>query len=201
MAANNITDLYQYVIPELPDCPKSLILQTARTVLRDFCRRTQCWTVELDPILLVSGVEEYDFDALIPSYANCDTIKMIELNDAELTPISDWEFTSPTSIRLTATPSADTNTANDETGLEIEAVLLPKLTATIIDGDLFNSYYDTWAKLIKGRLMLMPGKMWSNPQLGQLYNNEGYWGMADARFEQETGNTRTELVMQTPHPV
>lgn len=201
MAANNLTDLYEFIIPEVPDCPKSIILQHIRLVLRDFCRRTQCWTVELDPILLVNTVDEYEFDGLIPSFAECDTIRRLELNDVELTPVTDWKFTSKTSIKLTATPTADTNVANGETGLEIEAVLLPIKAATIIDGDLYDSHYETWASLVKAKLMMMPKKLWSNPQLGAYYKEQGYWGMSDARWEQETGNTRKDLIALPEYPI
>ena len=43
----NFTELYAEVMPELPDCPKPLILQTIRNVVRDFCERTRSWQCDL----------------------------------------------------------------------------------------------------------------------------------------------------------
>ena len=65
MASDTTTDyseLYQYMMPELPSCDSGLILQHIQRAFIDFCRRTQRYQRKLDPITIQIGTREYELD-------------------------------------------------------------------------------------------------------------------------------------------
>jgi len=168
MATVALTELYNDTVLELPKCLKPLIWKMIHDVLVEFCTKTQIWSLELDAIRLRDGEDTYDLDA--PACANIDTIKGVTNDGSTLYPVTHFTFPSKNEIKLTWEPSDDTD--DDADGMVVTVVLKPKRTATVIDKDLFESWYDAWAAGVKARLMLQPGKKWSNPELGLYYDRK-----------------------------
>jgi hypothetical protein len=80
--------------------------------------------------------------------------------------------------------------------LVVTVVLKPALTATEVPERMFSDWHDVWASGIKARMMVMPGKSWSQPQLGLMYGQRYESGIAKAIFEVKRGRTSRTLYVK-----
>ena len=184
----NISDIRKYILPEVPGCPLPLLDQVIIDVWREFCNETQAWKCDLDPINVRDTVTEYELDAP-NNYSQIIVPTKVQIFRDEDSPIHpDAQTEEPydaytrfdkCAIILVLTPSEDITN-----GLRIRVALRPRLTATLMDQQLFEDTYDYAAFGVKARLMLMPKKDWSAQQMG-LYYQQRYWdGVGKARIDE-----------------
>lgn len=190
--AKLLTDLYKFVEPELPGCPEPLILQTIKEILQEFCEESQAWQHQLDLINIRNAVSEYELLGQPSSAHILIPIKVRLPNkqseDSELEAGVDYDMTDRTTLKLKVEPQED-----DANGLEVKVALTIRDEATTICDDLWIRYYKVWVHGVKGRLMIMDGKKWSNEKKGA-YHNSMYWdGITKARIDVSQGNMNQEL--------
>jgi hypothetical protein len=173
------SDLLPYLLPEVPGAPEALAKQAIMRAANDFCWETGVWNEIQDPISVVDGVNEYDLDA--PSGAQIVTIKSIWMVNRELVPVTmerlqevipNWQeaqgsdpayyncATDYSTVRIYPIPMG-ANSAK----MTIRAIYTPNQFGSTLPQFLVDKFLDEILAGAKSRLMIMPGKSWTNPQL------------------------------------
>lgn len=195
MATKALNSLYSLVMPELPYCPAPLIDSIILEITTEFCHETQAWAVNLDAIPVVSGQQDYDLDGEQLSYAVIDTVIEVSLASVTLEPLRDFNISDREKVTLHL---IDEPTADDADGLEVQVALRPKSDATIIDARFYDDWRHSFAYGVMGRLMQMPGKAWTNLQLGQQYWRRFWDGVNRAKAQQVKGGTNARVAVKAP---
>lgn len=147
-------------LPELPGAIKSHCQSVASLVFAEFCSETQCFR-EWVTIALDGRSEAYDIvtpheDHLVIG------IDKIRIGDADCVP-GDYIADSAGEVVF---PDGNTGTAR------LLVILKPKASAATAPEKLLERWADALSAGLKARMMLMPEKPWTNPQLGGHYKNE-----------------------------
>jgi|GEM_PF-5628456 len=198
-----LSEMYQYMMPELPGCPKPLIIQHLRETIREWAYRTQAWEQDLNDIDIVDGTSDYELDSPVEDTEIAGLVHRpsddvgVHYDGRLLSP--GVEYTIPVAkdvIHLVSAPVADLTD-----GLEITAVLTLANDATAsseVPDRLFQDYRQTWAYGAMSRLMLMKGKKWSDKETGILYHNIYWDAIRLAIGERTRGRTNRSLRVQHP---
>ena len=174
---DDLTDLREFLWPELPGCPWALVRQHLRLVFQDFCARTGIWQVTLATIDLVEDQTEY---TLTPAEeATPHRILWVKQDSSTLDP-STYSFTSETTLTLATAPSADS-----ADGLEVRVSLRPTPTTEVVPSWLLNRWQTAWCDGTKARLMKMKNREWTDRELAVHYDGEYRRWIVDARREVE----------------
>ena len=193
-----LDDFFAYVLPEVIGCPDPLVRNTIRLTAIDFCNRTHAWTEMSDPITLVDGTRDYTLVA--PADAWAQTVRDVWLGSRRLKPVSmaqlqewmpDWQTAAASEpvyynmavergvLSVFPTPA----NVSDQV-LVVRTVFVPTSSATTLPNFLGQDQLETIAAGAKGRLMLMPGQVWSNPELGAYYKQQFDAAVLDTRIEE-----------------
>lgn len=182
--------LLPYLLPEVPGCPDTLAKQTIMRTCNDFCWETGVWNEIQDPIAVRDNVNEYDLET--PSGAQIVTVKSIWMVNRELVPVTMERLQEliPNWQEATGSDPAYYNSATDYSTVRIypiplgangammtiRAIYTPDQFGTFIPNFLVDKFLDEILAGAKARLMIMPEKTWSNPQLAavnQVMYSEG----------------------------
>lgn len=178
------------LLATLPGTTPDLIDQQVISVLRDFCRRSGAWIIDEQKDITAS---QADYDFTSPTTTPPDgEVTMIHAvlvegrwrNLADYTPALGTNITnfiycpSPGTIRFKPVP---TETITD--GLVAAVAYMPPLapTSSTIDDLFVSHWYEHILNGIKGRMMAMPGKPWSNIQLAAVHQRMYKSGISNAR--------------------
>ena len=185
--------ILDYVMPDVPSCPSAFALDKIRLAAREFFSRSAIWRAYFSGINTVLNQRQY---ALAPDGAlEADVTGIAQawyrgtrmyvrspqaLNEMYVNPDTVtgapfyYHMVSPNTIDVYPLPNAGVTAA-----LKVWGVLAPKTNSAYLrDED------DQWKEEIaagaKEKLMLVPGKPYSNPQLAQYWMNEFNRGIARA---------------------
>lgn len=149
----------QLAQPELTGCPRMTISENSALVFSQFCERTQCYR-ELVDFNAVSTVSEYD---LVPPHSGAIVVGIqdVHCSGSRLRP-GDYFADAPSRISFASPQSG---------AVRVVVILKPLPTAQAAPAELLTRWVETIAEGVKARLMLMPEKPWSNPQLGAYYQD------------------------------
>lgn len=164
------SDLIREVATYVPACPDPVVEQAIARTAAEFCQRTQVWVEWLEPIVIASGVREYD----IEPPAGATVIRMLQATlDGEPTDIRSARLmprNPATRINERAgVTSADLLTlwlARDLTAgskLELQVQLAPTRSATSLPDWIVERNWQALAAGAKARLLDMRGS-WTDPQ-------------------------------------
>lgn len=189
----NTADLLPYLLAEVPGVPDVTAKQALTMAAIEFCRETQAWSELQDPIAVIDKIHTYDLEPV--TGASIVTVKQVWAADRELVPVTlaklvevmpNWQTAQGSdpvyyngaadwsSIRIFPTPI----NANRQK-LTLRVAYQPSLTATTLPDFLVNVYLEAILSGAKARLMLMPQKAWTNPELGGYHK-----GLFDAAIVQ-----------------
>lgn len=172
----NWTDLIPEIHADLPGCPRGLMIQKVRECVIDFCKHTQAWVFQMDPISVVSGTQDYDLITQ-PDCAIIDTILEARLSTAEaesvvaagrlLKPGRDYVTTTAKDVfRFVSTPTTAITAAGDTKGLLIKVALKPDRDSLGADDDGFDRLWEDWRDAFifgtKSILQMQPRKTWTD---------------------------------------
>lgn len=162
-------------LAELPGCPRPLAAAALRDTLRDFLRRSQVLRVDLTAIDIVA--DDYTYTLTLPAGYDGFAVyrpTLVLLNGAEQRAGIDYRMQDRTTLQLRDTP-----TAADTGGLEVTVSLAmdDEDTADLTD---IEDWYPVIAAGMKSRLMIAPGKPWSNPAAAAVYRHEYNDGLGKA---------------------
>ena len=190
-------ELIPYVISDVPDCPKPLIIQAIRDSFRDLCRRTQVWDFELPKI----NIKKDQADYRLVTRVDCTQITaVLEVETSVIDnsnekrdfrrqrPFIDYNIEKKWVIHfISASQSATLG------GLKVTVALRPTRDADDIMEDIFEDWHEEVAAGAKWRLQKMKGKPWSDYTLSkdnrQLYRD----GLTRARGEVNRGRMNSNI--------
>lgn len=159
-------------LPDLAGCPRASISETAAIVMSDFCEVTQCYREE---IKLQGDGATMQFD-LIPPQQDAIVIGIfsVKIGSKDYLP-GDYDSHSPGTINFLEAPKEE---------VTIMVILKPRLNAKTAPESILSRWADTIAKGVRYKLMGMPGKTWSDPQLAGYYLQQ---------FERESLRISTDI--------
>lgn len=168
------------LLPSLPGAATDIVLHELKRMAQDFFTRTRAWKVVIDSVSLSAG----ESDAEVGTEDRSTEIVRIEAawlgnSPLDVLPISEldslpgnWNAStgtpttitqlSPNTIRAYPTPTEDVE-------LYLRISVRPTIRSAGISSAVFEQFRSAITYGALGKLMLMPGKPWTNPTLGQGY--------------------------------
>lgn len=204
-----MADLLASILPEVHGCPDVRAQQAAVNAAITFCRFTNCWKRDLDPMTTQAGVAQYDVSGAVSdgvlNTLLSGTVDHLPLAIRTRDELDDrlpyWRTYSgfPTTVFL---PNGDRNTIqlvgvpDQAYTVQLTASYKPTPTATTLDDAVFNDFYKAMADGALAELLLMNGRGWFNPVLGAQHQAAFNAAMHDARVETDMGNGRSRNMVQ-----
>jgi hypothetical protein len=192
------SELIDEVLPALGADPSDPVTENAiKRAVIEFCASSWIWKYLPDPLSVTANEAYYDLEPL--SGTDIVTIMDVLHNNVPLTPktttqldheIPGWRTTQATpkyytqvdTEQLILAPIPPDNLAN---GLTMTLVLQPSQSASGFPKWIYNQYLYSLADGAISKLMLMPGKPWSDAATGLDRRT---------RFEQAIANARNSSV-------
>jgi hypothetical protein len=174
---------------ELPGCIDLTITRELRQACREFCEKTGCWEVVLDPVSVTAGTDTCSLT--LPDDAAL--VSLVALTRDGL-PFTAYQMHLP-ELELVLNELPDS---------EIELVptvhLMPTRTATTIPDILERDYFEGIRCLTLSRLMQMAGVPWGNLQGAARYAAQArrLQGRATVRRWRERSGDRPLTVNPQP---
>lgn len=167
-----LADFHDYYLADITGCTYFAAENELRKAAQEFCEKTKVAVVNMEPVLLFTGVDTYQFDVtkqqvfLQLEQARIDTgepLKILLRDQPEeqrsIQPINDREF------KLIPSPSTGQK-------LYLRASTKPSNTATQLDDDLYDQYAEAIASGAKARLMMQLDKPYTNVQMAMVHRTE-----------------------------
>ncbi|CAG2132522.1 phage adaptor protein [Cupriavidus numazuensis] len=211
MSTTKYTDLFNEVLPELPGVGQDLAANAIRNTIIEFCHGSWAWRYFMDPMPVLANLNTYELDP--PPGAEVVQALVVKVDGKELPPSNETDVTAryprwqteagtpkcyltddPSQIILAPVP--DTKIPG---GLVVTVALQPTRTSTTFPTWIWSRYFDGLAAGAKARLMAMPGKPWTSPQLFQLYRGQFEAAMAGAKVESLKSLSRGALRTTSYH--
>lgn len=171
------------LMPHVPGCPQVLAKHELRRAAQAFFHQTRAWQIDKAAVPVVASQETV---SLAPADADQELVRLesawydgkpLDPTTAEALDASyadDWRSHTgtpfaffqlvPGEIRLYPLPMADATT-----GVTARLSVRPSETSTGLPDDMAIRFRDEIHVGAKARLMLYPGKPWSNPDLAGVY--------------------------------
>ncbi len=180
-----LDEFLPHLLPDLPGCPDTLVKQQLLFACIEFCTETHAWNEIQDPITVID--KTYEIDVETPRDSRIVAVKDVWAANRKLRPVTmdqlferipNWqtaEGSEPTyynasidyrTIRIFPKPIG----ANRQT-ITMRVAYAPTMGATTIPDELAIRFWDGLIGGAKARLMVTPGKSWTNPALAQ-YNRQ-----------------------------
>ena len=186
---------------EVPGCALPIVRHHVRRSIIEFCEKTRLLTYNCPAVNSVANQGAYSISP--PADHEIHEIVTVRHNGVPLDPVgedwlnnnvTDWAnsksrtassyiFTRPASIRLYPAPN-ENGTGN----IVAMAAIKPTPSATSIDDKLLH-YSESIAAGAKRRLMIQPGKPWTNPELAVYYGNVFLAGVGKGRIDAVVNNS------------
>jgi hypothetical protein len=203
-------DFLSYVLPDVPGCAEIVAVQAIRNTVIDFCEKSCVVQVDLDPVTTIPGVADYDLEP--PSNRLVTKVMKLFYKNKELHPfgadyVPSATFYNPSAIDADANSTPKTWSQKDTTtftlypapkdrevgAVTIRAAIKPARKSTECDDILFEDYVEYIAAGAKARLMIVPNKAYTNPNLVATQNQFYLQGVNVARQRVTRGHTRSNL--------
>lgn len=194
MAIVSYEQFLPYVQPYVPECPIVIMQDYLAEAASYFCKETYIWRVDIEEDVTSAG--EYIYDMSVPASTALEDILHFEVNgslisrlfDGHVPPLVSDKLGIPlaysiyldTQVKLYPTPD-DTYTFR---GI---AVVKPTLSASGIEGFIYETYGRAIACGAIALLAAIPDKAWSNPGIAMDCKRKFDVAIADARMR----DTRT----------
>jgi hypothetical protein len=209
-----LSNFYPYVLPEVPGCPEMTVDLALKSSIIEFCEKSLILQRDHDPLTVVAGVVDYDFEPptgslvvkIMKAWYKSKELKPVapdEVDKAELYNRSfsgaDTNQQEPQYIlqkderTFSLYPVPDTNAAN---ALTMRVAYKPTRVATAFEDVLFEDYAEVIAHGAKARLFMSPGKTYTNPQLAVAAMDQFGRGVNTARQRAVRGHVRSDLSVQ-----
>ncbi len=211
MSTTKYTDLLNEVMPELSGANIDLVTNEIRNSVIAFCNGSDIWRAWLDPIDVVGAVATYD----VTTDAGTDlvTLLSVKYDGRTLTPrnedqLDEWHPRWRTELRHSdhyMQQDQDTFTLacvppdSLPGGLLLSVSLQPERTSQSFPGWIYSQYWDGVTAGAKARMMRMPGKPWSNPQMAAFYQTTFDSETAGARADAARSLVRSRTVSRSTH--
>lgn len=192
----SISDLYEYVTPELPGCPLSVIRQKAYWAIKRFLEETQSYIYESVPVKIRTGITDYEFSEYPGEYMP-DRIFDVKRFNSDHTQYSildcnsDYLALSPSAIRLSLSPVEDT-----VGGLVARLILVPSSCVTQIPTEIYRRCQNAICSGIKFLCFSMAKTPWADMQMAIYYNGSFEELIAKERIFQARGGLNRTIILK-----
>lgn len=186
------------IMPVVPECPIPVIEHELRRAAQTFFRKTRAWPAFLPAIAIAADQDVVDLDtgddqaaivSIEEAWYDGRALEIVALAEAVKRWGGEWQDATgaptaivqmtPMQVRLYPVPT-EAATA----GLSLRIAARPSDVAAGVRDDLAERYLDDIAAGAKSRLMLYPGKPWTNPDMAAINKS---------MFDQAMDTTITKL--------
>lgn len=188
-----VSEFVKYIHPDVNQVTTALLTERLNTVITEFCQQTKILQVTMEPLTLIPQVREIDIETPTDTslveirrlvYKGKTELKAQSIDwldrDDPLWRTKDGEPTHYTHVGRTTIMVTPHPTTTEVMGITGRIAIKPTRSATTVDDIL----YDDWAEVIaagtKARLMSMPRKPWTSPNLAQSFAMEYAAGIDQA---------------------
>ncbi|MBL4866406.1 MAG: hypothetical protein JKY67_08525 [Pseudomonadales bacterium] len=206
MSTVSLNDSLEYVMADVPGCPRNLVLREIREAAIELCEFSYIWRVEMISLGILAGISAYEIEK--PAGSNLVKVLGVRVEDRNITPkTQDWldrvdargwrDLTGTAQyymmdesdvILLNRKPKDSVTSA-----LKASLCLKPARSATTIPEFLFEDWITVIANGAKSKLMTIQNKTWSNPELGIAMISLFKAGKVRARIEAKKGDSTADL--------
>lgn len=194
------------VLPDVTGCPELVALQAIKDAAIEFCEKSHVYQQDLDPMTAIKAISEYDLEA--PTGYVVARVMSAWFNNEKLEPAAPDMLRVPDAYRLTAGQSqpkfyfqktAKTVTLlpvpdqNTPSAITIRAALKPSRISESVDDEIYEEYAEVIAHGAKYRLMLSPGKSYSNQANAAVEKGLFESGINKARARANSGYVRSTM--------
>lgn len=205
-----LSDFLPDVLAHTPQCPSITAERELLKAAIEFCRKSGAWYEDLDTFEAEVGKSTYD---VFPPAGQAQIVRLREItidgdridntDEERLNRLSRnwradtgepdrWYQPSRTKLSLYPTPDA----VHTVGGV---VALMPTMKATRVPDFLFEEWSEGLAAGAVQRLVMMPGKAWSNPNLAASFNKEFRRAISRARIQALRGRSGKPMtVFQRP---
>ena len=196
-------DFLSDIIPMVPGCPDSLIIQNVRQAARELCEKSSCYLEDLDPITVVNGLYEYDLDA--PRNTDIHKLKWALLDgryvEFSSTALMAQRYPNWREKNKTGVPKLIAQIRPDafwlcpvpqnkiKNGLVIHAVLKPSQKSVVLEDRIADEYRDTIVNGALFRLLRLPSKDWTDLGGAKVYGALFQDGIREAEIRGRNADT------------
>ena len=199
------------ILPDVPGCPSDMAIRALRNTIVEFCEKSLIHQDTMDAITVYENITDYDLEPP-KNYRIQKIMKMwylgqelealapddLGLPDAYRTNIAGYTaskgppagFTQKDVDTFTILPIPDQKYTSS---LTMRVALVPLRTMTEVADFLFEIWGETIGFGTKARLMLTPGKPYSNNEAANFNQVRYTTGLNDARQRASRGNVRSSL--------
>jgi hypothetical protein len=181
--------------PHLPECPTPIIEHELKRAAQAFFTGSKAWIItptetavaaDTAEVAVALGDATVEMVQILKGWYDSANLDILAVGDLDARYVDDWtEHTgsptdmvqmSPFSVRLYPIPEVDAST-----GLKVRVAVRPSESSTGLPDDIAAKFRDAMITGAKARLMLYPGKPWTNVELGAAMS---------ALFEQQIDSAR-----------
>lgn len=200
-------------------CPSPILERYVSKVVIELCRRAGVWRVRLAPIPLIAGTYNYApvppantlmhniLSATLTLASPATTVPLRILTDMSMATVyPTWPDTinlkQPMAIFQTAPDSVNVYPVPDATttyNINLFATVRPTASATGWDSALQDEFREVVFHGVLYYIMLMPNRVWTDPNQAQIHGKMYTNLIADARAKANKSYTRADIfVKQRP---
>lgn len=206
------------VLPDVPGCPADVAIRAIRNTVIEFCEKSLIHQVTQDPITIRANLTDYDLDA--PTGYRVHKVMKAWFQGAELSPVAPDDIVTPDAYSQSVggyTPSKSQPTGYTQKDSETvsfmpipnqdypKAITMRVALVPLRDSTKFDDFlYEQWGEYIacgaKARLMLTPGKPYTNQDAASVNQARYMTALNDARQRAIRGNVRSDLSIKMRKP-
>jgi hypothetical protein len=206
------------ILPDVPGCPSDMAIRALRSTIIEFCEKSFIYQQTLDPITAIENITDYDLDP--PSGYRVQKIMKMWYLGREMEALAPDDIGLPDSYRTNITgynaskgpPAGYTQKDVDSftilpipdqrytNAITMRVALVPLRSVTEVEDFLFELWSEVIGFGTKARLMLNPGKPYSNAEAATYNQVRFAAGLNDARQRAARGNVRSDLRVQLRKP-
>lgn len=194
-----LRELVPLVVAELPQIPTATVVFELREAAREFCKRSRVWTDELKPVLTQAGRTQYAFN--VPEGAEVCQVNEVWLAGEQLCSSDPGQARAAVREGSTDPFFWCTNFADvwinppPAAGLKLVAdvVLRPNFATEAIPDEVVAGRERVIALGAMARLLSMPNKEWTNPDMAMVRTAEFEDGINGASLDAASGGVAGSL--------
>jgi hypothetical protein len=188
-----------YIYPALPELSDMEFIANTRRACIEFCRQTQVWQIDLEPIDIVAGKHVYDL--VLPKDAELSKVMSVIAEEIDLIPIAKerksrvFGYSPCYSVNIQTKQIAleTTPKSNVVGGLQIRVALKPAIASFQVPEILLTDYSEAISCGALGNLCSMVGRPFSDLQRAAAYREDFRHMINSATSDAAHGFSRANL--------
>lgn len=206
------------ILPDVPGCTSDMAIRALRNTIIEFCEKSLIYQDTMDAVTVLQGITDYDLEP--PKDYRIQKIMKVWYLGQELEALAPDSIGVPDAYRTSITgynpssgPPAGYTQKDVDTftilpipdqkyvaSITMRVALVPLRTVTEVVDFLFEIWGETLGFGAKARLMLTPGKPYSNNEAANFNQVRYMTGLNDARQRALRGNVRSTLQVKLRKP-